>query len=135
MNEIQLTKKFKEANKLAKAKEFPTLEKMTLSPEDQLRREIKEGVAGVMKDTSEAGLARSIEVDNLKLEFPGISDEMIENILTDTNPQRIAEVKATMSESLKMQEKGMGPDQIIEMFKKTPRTKNAEGGLINILKL
>ena len=29
MNEIQLTNKFKEANKLAKSKEFPTLEKMT----------------------------------------------------------------------------------------------------------
>lgn len=97
--------------------------------------EITKGIADVMQDTSEAGLARSIEVDNLKLEFPGISDEMIENILTDTNPQRIAEVKATMKEALKMQEKGMGPDEIIQMFKKTPRTKQAHGGLINILKL
>jgi len=97
--------------------------------------EIKKGVADVMQDTSEAGLARSIEVDNLKLEFPGITDEMIENILADTNPQRIAEVKATMNEALKMQEKGMGPDQIIDIFKKTPRTKQADGGLINILKL
>ena len=88
-----------------------------------------------MKDTSDEGLKRSIEIDNLKLEFPGITDEMIENILTDTNPQRIAEVKATLNESLKMQEKGMGPDEIIEIFKKTSRTKNAEGGLINILKL
>ena len=34
-----------------------------------------------------------------------------------------------------MGEKGMRPDQIIDIFKKTPRTKNAEGGLINILKL
>ena len=97
--------------------------------------EITKGIADVMQDTSEAGLARSIEVDNLKLEFPGISDEMIENILADTNPQRIAEVKATMKEALKMQEKGMGPDEIIQMFKKTPRTKQAHGGLINILKL
>ena len=60
---------------------------------------------------------------------------MIENILTDKNPQRIAEVKATMKEALKMREKGMGSDEIIQTFKKTPRTKNAEGGLINILKL
>ncbi len=97
--------------------------------------EITKGIADVMQDTSEAGLARSIEVDNLKLEFPGISDEMIENILADTNPQRIAEVKATMKEALKMQEKGMGPDEIIQMFQKTPRTKQARGGLINILKL
>ena len=132
MNEIQLANKFKEANKLAKAKEFPTLKKMTLSPEEELGRDIKKGVADVMKDTSEAGLARSIEVDNLKLEFPGISDDMINNILTDTNPQRIAEVKQTMREALKMQEKGMGPDQIIDIFKKTKPTKHATGGRVSL---
>ena len=86
-----------------------------LSSGDLLRQEIKKGVADVMKDTSEAGLKKSIEIDNLKLEFPGISDEMIENILTDTNPQRIAEVKQTMREALKMQEKGMSPDEIINI--------------------
>jgi len=97
--------------------------------------EIKKGVADVMQDTSKAGLARSIEVDNLKLEFPGITDDMINKILVDDNPQRIAEIKATMNEALKMREKGMGPDEIIQMFRKTPRTKQADGGLINILKL
>ena len=90
--------------------------------------DIKKGVADVMKDTSEAGLAKSIEIDNLKLEFPGISDEMIENILTDTNPQRIAEVKQTMREALKMGEKGMSPEGIIKTLKDTSRKKNAEGG-------
>ena len=97
--------------------------------------EITKGVADVMQDTSKAGLARSIEVDNLKLEFPGITDDMINDILIDNNPQRIAEVKATMKEVMKMFEKGMGSDEIIQMFRKTPRTKNAEGGLIDILKL
>jgi hypothetical protein len=97
--------------------------------------EITKGVADVMQDTSKAGLARSIEVDNLKLEFPGITDDMINKILVDDNPQRIAEVKATMKEAMKMREKGMGSNEIIQMFRKTPRTKNAEGGLINILKL
>ena len=86
-----------------------------------------------MQDTSEAGLARSIEVDNLKLEFPGITDDMINNILADTNPQRIAEVKATMKEALKMLEKGKGSDEIINIFKKTPRTKHASGGLAGML--
>ena len=97
--------------------------------------EIKKGVADVMQDTSKAGLARSIEVDNLKLEFPGITDDMINKILVDDNPQRIAEIKATMKEAMKMREKGMGSDEIIQMFRKTPRTKQADGGLINILKL
>ena len=97
--------------------------------------EITKGVADVMQDTSKAGLARSIEVDNLKLEFPGITDDMINKILVDDNPQRIAEIKATMKEAMKMLEKGMGSDEIIQMFRKTPRTKQADGGLINILKL
>jgi hypothetical protein len=69
----------------------------------------------------------------LRQEFPGISDEMVGNILTDTNQQRIAEVKATMREALKMQEKGMGTDEIISTFKNTSRTKNASGGLAKML--
>ena len=69
----------------------------------------------------------------LRQEFPGISDEMVSNILTDTNQQRIAEVKATMREALKMQEKGMGVDEIIQVIEKTPRTKNASGGLAGML--
>ena len=119
MNEIQLVNAFKKAE--AKVKKQSTAD------------EITKGIADVMQDTSEAGLARSIEVDNLKLEFPGITDDMINNILADTNPQRIAEVKATMKEALKMLEKGKGSDEIINIFKKTPRTKHASGGLAGML--
>jgi hypothetical protein len=71
--------------------------------------------------------------DELRREFPGISDDLINKILTDDNPQRIAEVKATMREALKMQEKGMGPDEIISIFKNMKRTKNATGGLAGML--
>ena len=117
----------------------PRGETKSIIPKDEyaeyskdFNKEIKEGVADVMKDTSPAGLARSIEIDNLKLEFPGITDEMIENILTDTNPQRIAEVKQTMREALEMQKKGMGSNEIIEMFKNTIRTKQANGGIISL---
>ena len=95
--------------------------------------EITEGVADVMKDTSEAGLARSIEVDNLKLEFPGITDDMINNILIDKNPQRIAEVKATMKEAMKMQQKGMGHEEIMKAFRDSwGRKKNATGGRVSL---
>jgi len=114
---------------------FPTLEKMPKSsPKDDLSQEIKKGVEDVMKDTSDAGLKRSIETDDLKLEFPGISDEMIDNILTDMNPQRIAEVKQTMREALEMGKKGMSPEEIINSFK-GPRTKQALGGIAGELHL
>ena len=95
------------------------------------KSEIKKGIDDVMKDTSEAGLKKSIETDNLKLEFPGITDEMIENILTDTNPQRIAEVKATMKEALMMREKGMSPEAIMKALEDAfKRPKQASGGRV-----
>ena len=71
----------------------------------------------------------------LRGEFPGITDEMINNILTDKNPQRIAEVKQTMREALEMGEKGMSPDEIIKTFKDTSRTKQASGGIAGQLHL
>jgi hypothetical protein len=108
--------KMNEADELAKSKESPWFtDPKILSPEDQLRKE-----------------------------FPGIDDNMIRNILTDTNPQRIAEVKQTLREALEMQGKGMGHEEIIQTFKKTKPTKHATGGrvplgrgggLFNLLKL
>ena len=65
----------------------------------------------------------------LKARLPGITDDMIAKIMADDNPQRIAEVLASMDEGLKMMEKGMSTDEIINTFKKTPRTKQAGGGL------
>ena len=65
----------------------------------------------------------------LKLKYPGISDELIAKIMADDNPQRVAEVMATMDEAFKMMDKGMSSDEILSAFKNTPRTKNAGGGL------
>ena len=65
----------------------------------------------------------------LKLKYPGISDELIAKIMADDDPQRIAEVMATMDEAFKMMDKGMSKDEILKTFKNTPRTKNAGGGL------
>ena len=65
----------------------------------------------------------------LKLKYPGISDELIAKIMADDDPQRVAEVMATMDEAFKMMDKGMSTDEILKTFKTTPRTKNAGGGL------
>jgi len=92
---------------------------------------VKDELSGIKKEISQLkdlGLPQSAERYQLQMEFPGITDDLINNILADKNPQRIAEVKATMREALKMQEKGMGPEEIIQTFQKTPRTKNAAGG-------
>jgi len=68
----------------------------------------------------------------LRKEFPGISDDLIKQILFDDNPQRIAEVKQTMREGLKMQEIGKGDDEILQILKNTSRTKQAHGGIIGL---
>jgi len=78
------------------------------------------------------GSADLSPVEELKREFPGITDEMIENILSDNNPQRIAEVKQTMREAMAMEQKGMSADEIISTFKNIKRTKNAKGGRIGL---
>jgi len=65
----------------------------------------------------------------LKLKYPGISDDLIAKIMADDDPQRVAEVMATMDEAFKMMDKGMSSDEILKTFKTTPRTKNAGGGL------
>ena len=76
------------------------------------------------------GSADLSPVEDLKREFPGITDEMIENLLRDKNPQRIAEVKQTMREAMAMEQKGMSVDEIINTFKNQKRTKQATGGRV-----
>jgi len=58
-----------------------------------------------------------------------IDDDLLSKIMADDNPQRLAELEATIDEALTMQSKGMPDEEIISMFKKTPRTKQAKGGL------
>ena len=75
------------------------------------------------------GAPKLAERFELKQRFPGLDDALIDRILVDDNPQRKAEVLATIEESYKMLEKGMDPGDIIDTFKNTSRRKNAQGGL------
>ena len=50
----------------------------------------------------------------------------------DDNPQRKAEVVAGIEQGLVMQEKGMSPEQIVDILKNTNRTKQAQGGSIGL---
>jgi hypothetical protein len=78
--------------------------------------------------TEGLGATQTAERFKLKQKYPGITDDLLDKILADNNPQRKAEVLATIDEAFKMMEKGKGPEEIIETFKKTTRTKNAKGG-------
>ena len=70
----------------------------------------------------------------IKTKFKGvISDDLLNQILIDDNPQRKAEVIATIEQGLTMQEKGMSPEQIVDILKNTTRTKQADGGIAGLL--
>jgi hypothetical protein len=94
------------------------------------RESIKEGVDDVMRDTSPAGLERSLEVDDLMLKYPGINRDLAKQIANDPDPKRKADVISMIEQTFKMDEMGMSGDEIIDTFrKKTDRTKQANGGL------
>lgn len=66
----------------------------------------------------------------LQKKYKGVIDEyLLSKMMVDNNAQRLAELEATIDEALTMQSKGMPDEEIISMFKKTPRTKQAKGGL------
>ena len=92
--------------------------------------EIKQGVAEIMSDTSPAALQKSIEIDNLMLKYPGMDKNLAEQIATEINPRKKADIIAMVEQTFKMSEKGMSGDDIIQTFKNTTRTKQATGGRI-----
>ena len=96
-----------------------------------LGKEIKEGVADVLSDTSPAGLAKSIEIDNLMLKYPGMTRDLAEQIAS-SSPRMKADMIAMVEQTFKMDEIGMSGDDIIQTFKNTTRTKQADGGIIGL---
>ena len=97
-----------------------------------VNKEIKEGVAEIMSDTSPAALEKSIEVDNLRLKYPGMDKNLAEQIATEGNPRKKADIIAMVEQTFKMSEQGMSGDDIIQAFKNTPRTKQADGGITRL---
>ena len=95
-------------------------------------KEIKEGVAKIMSDTSPEGLAKSIEIDNLMLKYPGMDKNLADQIAS-SSPTMKADMIAMVEQTFKMDEMGMSGDDIIQTFKNTTRTKQASGGLAAML--
>ena len=97
-----------------------------------VNQKIKEGVASIMSDTSPAALEKSIEIDNLMLKYPGMDKNLADHIASSP-PTMKSDMIAMVEQTFKMDEMGMSGDDIIQTFKKTPRTKQATGGLASIL--
>jgi hypothetical protein len=69
------------------------------------------------------------EADMIKQKYGNVIDEeLLQKIIVDDNPQRKAEVLASLDEALKMEEKGIATEDIINIINNTTRTKQAKGG-------
>ena len=79
------------------------------------------------------GLADMSESETLMKKYPGMGKELAEQIATDTNPKRKADVIAMVEQTFKLSEKGKSGDEIIDIFKKgTDRTEQADGGITRL---
>jgi hypothetical protein len=107
----------------------------------EMKKAMEEGVLKTNRMT-ELGLDPSsskdydkfLEMESIKQKYGNvIDDNLLQQILVDDNPQRKAEVLASIDEAIKMQEKGIPPEEIINIIKGTTRTKQAEGGIAGLL--
>ena len=109
----------------------------------QLDKQVKEEKN--LEQLEGLGATKLAERFRLKKKYPGIDDELLTNIIEDTDPQHKAEVLGRLDEAFEMMRQGKGPDEIIdifEMLKKTRkdnatggRVRAAGGGLADLLKL
>ena len=77
--------------------------------------------------------AKVSEEDMIRKKYGGVIDEaLLQKILIDDNPQRKAEVMASLDEAIKMEQKGMSPQEIINIINNTTRTKQAKGGSLGL---
>jgi hypothetical protein len=107
----------------------------------EMKKAMEEGVLKTNRMT-ELGLDPSsskdydkfLEMESIKQKYGNvIDDNLLQQILVDDNPQRKAEVLASIDEAIKMQEKGIPPEEIINIIKGTTRTKQAEGGIAGLI--
>ena len=71
----------------------------------------------------------------IKAKYPGITDDLVDQILVDDNPQRKAEVMATLDQYFELGKRGKSMEEAAEIVKQgmKHRTKQATGGLAGML--
>ena len=73
---------------------------------------------------------KMMERMELKTKYPGIDDDLVTKIVEDTDPQRKAEVLATLDQSSELMNKGKSSEEVVDILKQgMDRKKQAEGGL------
>ncbi len=72
-----------------------------------------------------------VERFELKQKYPGIEEDLLTNIIEDTDPQHKAEVLAQLDQVFEMMKQGKSPDEVVDILEnlKNTRKDNAQGGL------
>lgn len=79
---------------------------------------------------------KMVERFELKRKYPGIDDDLLTAIIEDPDPQRKAEVLATIDQAFTLMKEGKSPDEVLDIMKQmTDRTKQAGGGLAYLMGL
>jgi len=98
----------------------------------QLDKQVKEEKN--LEQLEGLGAPKLAERFKLKKKYPGIDDELLTNIIEDTDAQHKAEVLGRLDEAFEMMSQGKGPDEIIDIFEslKNTRKDNATGGRVGL---
>jgi hypothetical protein len=123
---VQMEKAMQEGNKRSKEMRAMGLDPAKSKDYDEYIK--------IKEESGDKNFNKYFDDLEIKTKFKGvISDDLLNQILIDDNPQRKAEVIATIEQGLTMQEKGMSPEEIVNILKNTTRTKQAEGGIAGLL--
>jgi soluble cytochrome b562 len=114
---------------------------MDTAVKKEMKQAMKEGVQKTnrmielgLDPSSSKDYDKFLEMELIKQKYGNvIDDNLLQQILVDDNPQRKAEVLASIDEAIKMQERGIGPEQILDIIKNTTRTKQAKGGIAGLI--
>ena len=88
------------------------------------------------EELAAAGAPKMAERFELKQKYPGIDDRLLTQIIDDPDPQRKAEVLATIDQAFALMKQGKSPDEVLDIMKQmTDRTKQAGGGLAYLMGL
>jgi hypothetical protein len=123
---VQMEKAMQEGNKRSKEMRAMGLDPAKSKDYDEYIK--------IKEESGDKNFNKYFDDLEIKTKFKGvISDDLLNQILIDDNPQRKAEVIATIEQGLTMQEKGMSPEEIVNILKNTTRTKQADGGIAGLL--
>lgn len=117
------------------------MEEMEMSGDKKLmtRDEIEELSTfdlGTELDEMRSIAPKMAERFELKQKYPGIDDNLLTQIIDDPDPQRKAEVLATIDQAFELMRQGKSQEEVYDIMKQmTDRTKQAGGGLAYLMGL